>query len=76
LAADVIGDSRQEIIVPTQDRTALGVLSRNADGVDVVAELSLPGRVTSNLAAVRSPDREIALAVGTDEAILRVYASG
>ena len=73
LAADVTGDGRIDVIVPTQDRSALGILSRKTDGVAVVAQLGLPGRLTSNLAFAESPGGSISLAAGTAEGILRVW---
>ncbi|MDJ0953880.1 MAG: hypothetical protein QNJ81_09380 [Acidimicrobiia bacterium] len=73
VAADVTGDGRVDVIVPTQDRSALGILSRTTDGVAVVTELELPGRLTSNLALAESSGGSIALAAGTAEGILRIW---
>jgi len=74
IAADVTGDGRVEILVPTQERTALGVLSRTDDGVEVVAELPLPGRLVSNIAGASLADGSVAIAVGTSDGTLRIYA--
>ena len=71
LAADLTGDGRLDVVAPTQDRAALGILSRTLDGVEVVTELDLPGRLTSNLSFVGSPDGS--LAAGTTDGILRVW---
>lgn len=76
IAADVTGDGRVEILAPTQDLTALGILSRTEDGVEVVGELPLPGRLTSNVGVSTLADGGLAVAVGTSDGILRIYAEG
>jgi hypothetical protein len=76
LATDVTGDGRLDVLIPTQDLDAVGILTRTQDGVSVIAEMSLPGRVTTNLAGTTLADGGVAIAVGTSEGILRVYTTG
>ena len=76
LAADVTGDGRIDVIVPTNDLVALGVLSRTLEGVAVSAELPLPGRLTTNVAGASNRDGSLSVAVGTSEGVLRVYVDG
>jgi hypothetical protein len=71
LVADIDGDGRVEVLVPNQSMTALGVLRRTDGGVEVVADIDLPGNLTSNLAAVADEAGRIWFAAGTDRAVLR-----
>lgn len=73
LVADVDGDGRVEVLVPNQSMTALGVLRRTDGGVEVVADIDIPGKLTSNLAAVADEAGRIWFAAGTDRAVLRVW---
>ena len=56
--------------------TALGVLRRTTDGVEIVAELPLPGRLASNIAGASLANGGVAIAVGTSDGILRIYGPG
>ncbi|MGI9529626.1 MAG: hypothetical protein ACR2NG_07940 [Acidimicrobiia bacterium] len=76
MAADVTGDGRVDVIVPTNDLDTLGVLSRTVDGVDIAAELPLPGQLSTNVAGASLTDGNVAIAAGTSEGILRIYAVG
>jgi hypothetical protein len=49
-AVDADDDGRVELVVPTDDRRALAVLARTRDGVRRIDSLSLPDRITGNLA--------------------------
>lgn len=85
VVADADGDGALDVVVPTDRRDALGVLTRTEDpeagydGVEVVAELPLPGRMTTNLGvrpALEGDDAGIpalGFAVGTDESVLRIW---
>lgn len=73
LLADADGDGRLDVVVPTQDMTALGVLARTADGFEEVASLPLDGQLTSNVAAATDADGNLVLAAGTDDGRLRIY---
>ncbi|MEM9488375.1 MAG: hypothetical protein AAGC55_04480, partial [Myxococcota bacterium] len=82
VVADADGDGNLEVVVPTDRRDAIGVLRRTAgagagyDGVEVIADVALLGRMTTNLGVrVVEPDTQprISFAVGTDEAVLRIW---
>ena len=75
LAGDVTGDGCVDVIVPTNDLDALGVLSRTPGGTDVTAELPLPGRLTTNVAGASLRDGSLAIAAGTSEGVLRIYVA-
>ncbi len=73
LAADADGDGRVEVVVPTQDRTALGGIRRTADGAEVVWTIDLGGRLATNLAAVSAGDGTIWFAAGRRDGVLRIW---
>jgi hypothetical protein len=85
VVADADGDGALDVMVPTDRRDALGVLTRTEDpeagydGVEVVAELPLPGRMTTNLGVRPVPEGgdagipTLGFAVGTDESVLRIW---
>lgn len=72
LAADATGDGRIDVLIPNQDLTELGILTRVIDGVAVAGSLPLPGRLTTNLAGI-AHDGGLSFAVGTSDQVLRVY---
>lgn len=73
LLADTDADGRSEVVVPTQDMTALGVLTRTGDGFRLLDTLPLDGRLASNLAAAVDADGQLHLAVGTSDGRVRVF---
>ncbi len=87
IVADANGDGSLDVLVPTDRREALGVLTRfdgegsGYDGVEVVAELDLPGRMTTNIGVRpsidgRSPQEAstgLGFAVGTEDGVLRIW---
>jgi len=73
LLADADGDGRLDVVVPTQDMTALGVLARTADGFEEVASLPLDGTLATNVAATSDLDGNLVLAAGTDDGRLRIF---
>ncbi len=73
LLADADGDGRLDVVVPTQDMTALGVLARTADGFEEVASLPLFGMLATNVAATPDAEGNLVLAVGTDDGQLRIF---
>ncbi len=84
---DAEGDGVLDVVVPTDRRDGIGILTRVRaeagaahDGVTVTATLDLPGRMTTNLAVgppaegvEADPGQPLAVAVGTDERILRIW---
>jgi hypothetical protein len=73
LLADVDGDGRLEIIVPTQDMTSLGLLERAGDGFSLIGSPPLGGRLATNVAAVADDEGNLVLAAGTEDGRLRIY---
>lgn len=76
LAVDVSGDGAIDVVVPNQELTVLGVLSRTPNGVVVAGELALPGRLATNLATAFSADGQLWLAAATADGVLRVWSAG
>ncbi len=72
-AADFDGDGRVELLVPTQDRAALGGIRRTVDGAEVAWTLSLDGRAVTNLATVSFADGGLAVGVGLENGALRIW---
>lgn len=70
---DATGDGLLDVVLPTGDQQMLGVLQRVDDGVDVVARLDLDGRLTTNVAAGTVDGDRLAVAVGTDAGLLRIW---
>ncbi|MEL7155454.1 MAG: hypothetical protein AAFN30_02525 [Actinomycetota bacterium] len=78
LVVDADGDGRLDVVTPADDRGSLGILTRSADeddGVAVVAEVELPGRMTTNLGAAADAGGRVTFAVGTDTGMLRIWAA-
>ena len=73
LAGDLDGDGRLELLVPTQDKSRLGGIRRTATGAEVVWELPLPGRITTNIGAVSLPGGMLGVGVGGSDGILRLW---
>ena len=72
-AADLDGDGRIELLLPTQSRTELGAIRRTRDGAEVVWTISVGGRVATNLAVVPLSDGSLAVGVGRDDGVLRLW---
>ena len=73
LAADLNGDGRIEVIVPDQSQTTLAGIQMMDDGLQVVWEVPIGGKLSTNLAAFPFPDGILALGVGHESNILRVW---
>lgn len=69
LAADLSGDGRPDLLLPTQDQQALAVVSRDADGATQQRVEPLPGALSSNVAAV-TVGASLALAAGVGERLV------
>lgn len=68
---DADGDGRPELLIPSQERDELGLLRRVEDRVEVVARVSLGGKLAAGLGIAATPDDRIAVAVGlADERLL------
>ena len=73
LAADADGDGRIEVVVPNQAMNALGLLRRTAEGVMVVAQVELPGTLSTNVAAAAHRNGFVSFAAGTGDGVLRMW---
>ena len=74
-AGDFDGDGRYELLLPNQPRTELGVIRRTAEGATVAWTVSLDGVLSTNVAGVTLPDGRLAVGVGRDDGVLRVWGS-
>lgn len=73
LLADVDGNGRLDVVVPTQSMTELAGLARTEAGFEEIERLALGGRLVTNVAATPAADGSLALAVGTDDGRLRIF---
>lgn len=74
VAGDYNGDGQPEIVLPSQDRTRIAGIQHTVEGAQVVWELPLEGRLSTNLSAVNTPNG-LALGAGTEDGRLRVWSS-
>jgi hypothetical protein len=72
-AGDFDGDGRVELLVPLQSLDSLAAVRHTEKGAQRVWELPLKGKLSTNLAAVTSTDGIIAVGVGSEEGILRLW---
>jgi hypothetical protein len=72
-AGDFDGDGRVELLVPTPSLEALGAIRRTRSGAEVAWTLRLGGRLGTNLGAVRRSDGRLALGVGREDRVLRLW---
>ena len=78
IVVDADGDGRLEVLLPTNDLSALGILRRNESdddmGVEVVSNVPLQGRLTTNIAVSEpSPSGAVGVAVGTSDGLIRIW---
>ena len=74
IAGDFDGDQWVEVLLPDQLKIELGAIRRTSDGAELAWTLPVGGMVSTNLAAVTYPDGRIAVGVGRNDAVLRVWA--
>lgn len=72
-AGDFNGDGRFELLLPTQDRTALGGIQRTEGGAEAIYQLPIGGQMVTNLAAAKTLTGQTAVAVGRDDGVLRIW---
>ena len=72
-AGDFDGDGRPELLLPTQSRDALGGIRWEAEGAQVMWTLPLDGQLTTNVGAMTLLNGRIAVAVGMDTGVLRIW---
>lgn len=73
VAGDFDGDGRVELLVPNQERTQLGGIRHTTDGAVAAWTVSVGGRVSSNLAGVTLADGRLAVGVGREDDVLRLW---
>jgi hypothetical protein len=73
MAGDFDGDGRVEVLLPDQTRTELGGIRRVEGGAEVVWMIPVGGRVSTNLAAVELIDGSLAVGVGREDGVLRIW---
>ena len=73
LAGDFDGDSRVEVLLPTQELTHLVAIQHTPGSARLVWTLAAQGLISTNLAAVTHPDGAISLGIGTEDARLRIW---
>ena len=73
LMGDFDGDQNIEALLPNQARTELRAIERSESGASVDWSLPVGGAVSSNLAAVTTPDGKIILGVGCQDGHLRIW---
>ena len=71
--ADFDGDVHMELFLPGQSRTELWAVRRRQVGAQVAWTVSVDGRAATNLAAVTLLDGTLAVGVGRDDGVLRLW---
>jgi hypothetical protein len=74
-AGDFDGDGRVELLVPEPSYERLAAIRRTGDGAQVVWALDLGGALSTNIATATSGNGQIAVGVGTDDGVLRIWQS-
>jgi hypothetical protein len=73
VAGDFDGDGQLELLLPDQGRNVLGAIRRTTGGAEVAWSLPVEGKVSTNIAAVMLDDGGLAVAVGREDDVLRVW---
>lgn len=73
-AGDFDGDGRIELLLPNQQLTELGGIRRTADGAEAAWTVPLDGRLATNIGAVTMGDGRIAVGVGLEGSVLRIFS--
>ncbi|WMW21953.1 hypothetical protein RE476_11355 [Methanolobus mangrovi] len=73
VAGNFDNDTRFELLVPTQDFRELTILEHNETGIHMQGHLLLDGALNTNIAAVTLANNSVAMGVGTDAGILRIW---
>jgi hypothetical protein len=72
-AGDLDGDNIFELLLPSQDLTELGAISRNSTGANVKWTIPTGGILSTNLAAVTLADGDMAIGIGRKDGVLRLW---
>jgi hypothetical protein len=73
LAGDLDGDGRVEVLVPDQAKVNLGAVRHEVEGAREVWSVPIGGGLGTNLAAVSLPDGTLAVGVGREDSVLRLW---
>ncbi len=73
VAGNFDNDTHFELLVPTQNFRELAVLEHNETGIHVLGHLLLEGTLSTNIAAVKLANNSVAMGVGTDAGVLRIW---
>ncbi len=73
LAGDFDGDGILELLLPNQELTHLGAVSRTSFGARLDWRVEIGGRATTNLAALQLDDGRLLVGVGHDGSALRIW---
>jgi hypothetical protein len=73
LAGDFDGNGQIELLLPNQQRTELSIIQHTADGAEAAWVIPVGGQLTTNVAAVTLMDNRLAVGVGRDDGVLRVW---
>jgi hypothetical protein len=73
LAGDFNGDGQIEIVVPDQSQTTLAGIQSTKDDLHIVWDMPLGGILSTNLAAAALSDGRLALGVGNENNLLRIW---
>jgi hypothetical protein len=73
LAGDLDGDGQIELLVPDRAMTGLGAMRHAGDRAEIAWSIPAGGTISTNLTAVRLPDARLALGVGRDDGVLRIW---
>lgn len=75
LAGDFDGDGSVELAVPTQNLSQLGFIRRTQSGAEVAWTMPIGGTAATNIAAATGEDGRMALGIGREDNVLRVWTS-
>jgi hypothetical protein len=70
---DFDGDGKIELLLPNQARTTLAAIRRTETGAQEAWSIPLEARMNTNLGAVTLVDGRIAIGIGIDNGILRIW---
>ncbi|NIM94850.1 MAG: hypothetical protein GTO18_14210 [Anaerolineales bacterium] len=73
VAGDFDGDGNVELLIPEHDLRSIGAIRRIGDDALVSWRLSLEGKLSTNIASASLPGGTLALGVGTEEGVMRLW---
>ena len=75
LSGDFNGDGRPEVVLPTQSLDELAAIQHTPEGAQEMWRLPIGGLVSTNLSAIALPGGGMALGIGREDGVLRVWVS-